>query len=50
MWIIVDNISASFIKDATLDYKDEMIRSGFEIFNPNADTSCGCKYSFSIKD
>lgn len=49
--VVVDNISANFLDGAILDYKDEMIRSGFVIdTNPNVDTACSCKISFSMKD
>ena len=46
--IVIDKLSIDFIKDATVDYKDEIMRSGFVIDNPNIDSSCGCKISFSI--
>nr|QBK88314.1 MAG: iron-sulfur cluster biosynthesis protein [Marseillevirus LCMAC202] len=49
--VVVDDISANFVNGATIDYKDELIRSGFIIDkNPNADTACSCKISFSMKD
>lgn len=48
--IVIDEQSLDFIKGATLDYNNELIKSGFEIKdNPNVDSSCGCKISFSIK-
>lgn len=48
--VVIDTISAEFLKDATIDYTDEMIRSGFTIINPNTATTCGCNNSFSLKD
>ena len=48
--VVVDNISADFLKEAESDYKNELIRSGFVIEkNPNADMSCSCLSSFSPK-
>ena len=48
--VVVDEISVDFLKGAELDYNNDLIRSGFVIINnPNADASCGCKISFSIK-
>ena len=48
--IIIDDISANYINGSTIDYEDELIRSGFSISNPNAQTTCGCNISFSMKD
>ena len=49
--VVVDNISVNFLEGAIIDYRDEMIRSGFIIdTNPNADTTCSCNSSFSMKD
>ena len=58
--VIVDPSSMEFVKDATLDYVEELIGSSFQITaNPHADsrynttilaiTSCGCKVSFNLK-
>ena len=48
--IVVDEISVDYLKGAEIDYNDDLIRSGFIIEkNPNADTSCSCKVSFSLK-
>jgi iron-sulfur cluster assembly protein len=46
--LIIDNISATYVKGSTLDYKDEMIRSGFSISNPRVIAMCGCGTSFHI--
>ena len=46
--IIIDKKSLPFVKNAELDYKNELAGSSFEINNPNAKNSCGCGSSFSI--
>ena len=49
--VIVDSVSVDFIEGSIIDYRDEMIRSGFIIdSNPNAGSACGCSSSFSLKD
>ena len=49
--VVTDSLSSGFLDGAILDYHDEMIKSGFIIdANPNVDTSCSCKTSFSLKD
>lgn len=48
--VVVDTASMELLKGATLDYIDEMIGSQFAIVNnPNADASCGCGTSFTLK-
>ena len=48
--VLVDAASLDFLKGATLDWEESMMRSAFTISqNPNADSSCGCKASFSLK-
>lgn len=49
--VVTDIISSEFLDGAIIDYRDEMMRSGFIIeTNPNVDTACSCKTSFSLKD
>lgn len=45
--VLIDSISAQYLKDAQIDYIDELYGSQFKIINPNAETSCGCGSSFS---
>ncbi|XP_003962682.1 iron-sulfur cluster assembly 2 homolog, mitochondrial [Takifugu rubripes] len=48
--IIVDQDSLEFVKGATVDYTNEMIRSTFQVLkNPQADHGCSCGSSFSVK-
>jgi iron-sulfur cluster assembly accessory protein len=42
----VDNISAEYVRGATVDFSDSLTGGGFKISNPRAKTSCGCGKSF----
>ena len=43
---LVDQESAAYLKDATLDFRDGLTGVGFQIVNPNAARTCGCGTSF----
>ncbi|WRX23642.1 FeS cluster biogenesis - like 2 [Theobroma cacao] len=48
--LVVDNISYDFVKGATVDYVEELIRSAFLVTtNPSAVGGCSCKSSFMVK-
>lgn len=48
--VLVDLETEEFIKGATIDYHEELIRSGFRILsNPNSEQGCSCGVSFSLK-
>ncbi|XP_029982424.1 iron-sulfur cluster assembly 2 homolog, mitochondrial [Sphaeramia orbicularis] len=48
--VIVDQDSLEFVKGATVDYSQELIRSAFQVLkNPQADHGCSCGSSFSVK-
>ncbi|AWP16581.1 putative iron-sulfur cluster assembly 2 -like mitochondrial [Scophthalmus maximus] len=48
--VIVDQDSLEFVKGATLDFGQELIRSSFQVLkNPQADHGCSCGSSFSVK-
>ncbi|XP_051252299.1 iron-sulfur cluster assembly 2 homolog, mitochondrial [Dicentrarchus labrax] len=48
--IIVDQDSLEFVKGATVDFTQELIRSTFLVLkNPQADHGCSCGSSFSVK-
>ena len=44
--ILVDPESVPLIRGAEVDYVDELMKSGFTIYNPNAAASCACGSSF----
>lgn len=46
--VLIDAVSLDFMKGATIDFKEELAGSSFQINNPNAQASCGCGTSFSI--
>ncbi|KAK1262866.1 hypothetical protein QJS04_geneDACA008503 [Acorus gramineus] len=48
--LVVDKISYDFVKGATVDYVEELIRSAFLVTtNPSAIGGCSCKSSFMVK-
>ena len=44
--IVVDQESAMLLGGAEVDYVDDLMKSGFTIYNPNATASCACGSSF----
>ena len=47
--LIIDSISYSYLINSKIDYIDEMFENKFIVINPNANHTCGCGSSFSIK-
>ncbi|KAL5231965.1 hypothetical protein ABZP36_030741 [Zizania latifolia] len=48
--LVVDDVSYDFVKGATVDYEEELIRSAFVVStNPSAVGGCSCKSSFMVK-
>lgn len=48
--VVVDEVSYGFVKGATVDYIEELIRSSFMVTtNPNAEGGCSCGSSFAAK-
>jgi iron-sulfur cluster assembly accessory protein len=45
--ILVDPISADFLRGTVVDFSDALTAGGFKITNPNAKESCGCGKSFA---
>ena len=43
----VDPQSATYLKDATVDYIEDFRGAGFSVTNPNATGGCGCGKSFN---
>jgi iron-sulfur cluster assembly protein len=48
--IVVDEESAPLLEGAEVDYVEDIMKSGFTIFNPNAVKSCACGSSFQTAD
>lgn len=46
--LIVDPISARYLKGAEVDFVDNLTGGGFTIKNPNAKSTCGCGSSFTV--
>lgn len=46
--VLIDDMSMTILKGATLNYKKELSGEAFEIVNPNVSSSCGCNNSFSL--
>ncbi|GBG78532.1 hypothetical protein CBR_g27757 [Chara braunii] len=48
--VVVDSVSHSFVKGATIDYVQELVRSSFHVANnPNSAATCGCGSSFTAR-
>jgi iron-sulfur cluster insertion protein len=47
--LVVDTLSLEFLNGATVDFISDLSGESFQIKNPNADSSCGCGTSFSVK-
>jgi iron-sulfur cluster assembly protein len=48
--LLVDPESAPLLDGAEVDYVEDLMKSGFTIFNPNATKSCACGSSFQTAD
>jgi iron-sulfur cluster insertion protein len=47
--LVVDKMSLPFVSGAQIDFVSGLSGESFEVKNPNADSSCGCGTSFSVK-
>jgi iron-sulfur cluster assembly accessory protein len=47
--VMVEKLSYLFVIGSTLDFKETLLASGFELKNPNIKNSCSCGSSFSVK-
>jgi len=45
--VLVDGISAQYLRGTVVDFSDALTAGGFKITNPNAKESCGCGKSFN---
>lgn len=48
--VVIDDVSLPYMRGAEIDYTDELVGAHFAINNPNAQSTCGCGTSFSIRD
>ena len=48
--LLVDALSYQYLAGAEIDYSEGIEGAHFIIRNPNAETTCGCGSSFSVKD
>jgi iron-sulfur cluster assembly protein len=48
--ILIDPESAQYLEGAEIDYIEDVMKSGFSIYNPNATKSCACGSSFQTAD
>jgi iron-sulfur cluster insertion protein len=46
--MLIDAMSMQYLSGATIDYKEDLTGSNFNITNPNAQSTCGCGSSFSV--
>ncbi|MCB9990867.1 MAG: iron-sulfur cluster assembly accessory protein [Rhodospirillales bacterium] len=46
--VVIDEISAQFLKGATIRFQTDLMAAMFVIDNPNAVSSCGCQTSFAV--
>jgi len=46
--VFVDMKSLLYLSGTELDYKDELMQSGFVFQNPNVKKACGCGQSFMV--
>jgi iron-sulfur cluster assembly protein len=48
--IVVDPMSAMYLKGSEIDFVDALMGGGFALRNPNATSTCGCGQSFRTAD
>lgn len=49
--LVVDETSLGFVKGATVDFEESMMRSAFAVLNnPVSESACGCGSSFAMKN
>ena len=48
--VVVDEDSLRLLAGSEIDYVDDIMKSGFNIFNPNAVKGCACGSSFQTAD
>jgi iron-sulfur cluster insertion protein len=46
--VLVDSLSYQYLAGSTVDYKQDIMGSMFQLTNPNAVGTCGCGISFTV--
>ncbi|MBP7066070.1 MAG: iron-sulfur cluster insertion protein ErpA [Ferrovibrio sp.] len=46
--LVIDQISADYMRGAEIDFVEDLSGAGFQIRNPLATASCGCGNSFAV--
>ena len=46
--VVIDPMSAPFLKESKIDFVEDLGSAYFEIKNPNATSKCGCGSSFGV--
>ena len=46
--VVIDMKSYLFLNDITVDWKEDLMKTGFEFINPAAKSTCGCGESFTV--
>ena len=45
--VLVDSTSMEYLRDASIEFREDAMGASFVIDNPQAQTTCGCGSSFS---
>lgn len=48
--VLIAPLSLPYLQGATVDYVENLQGASFKVNNPNAETTCGCGSSFSLKE
>jgi iron-sulfur cluster assembly protein len=46
--VLLDRKSFLYVNGTELDYRDDLMQSGFNLQNPNVKRACGCGASFTV--
>lgn len=46
--VVVDDASVPYLSGSEVDYVDTLMKSSFEVRNPNATSTCACGQSFQV--
>ncbi len=46
--VVIDELSAQYLKNSRIVFKNDLMSAMFVVDNPNAVSSCGCSASFAL--